>query len=170
MGFFRIAHGWRDQKCPPVRKICNTYPTMMKLDTVITYLKKTQKVYESCDTALSYAGISICSPELRKFCYIKKYRYRLHFDTSFLVLLTFLEHLKIVLINMVTILMMSAKLATPDFLKIKVFWNKSYDVTTSVHKLQIWRLLWARSSLTFRQTIECGFTLKLVRDIIITYW
>ena len=28
---------------------------------------------------------------------------------------------------------MSAKLATPNFLKIKVFWNKSYDVITSVH-------------------------------------
>ena len=25
------------------------------------------------------------------------------------------------------------------------------------------------SSLTFRQTIECGFSLKLVRDVIITY-
>ena len=36
-------------------------------------------------------------------------------------------------------------------------------------KLQIWCLLWARSSLTFRQTIECGFTLKLARDMIITY-
>ena len=36
-------------------------------------------------------------------------------------------------------------------------------------KLQIWRLLRARSSLTFRQTIECGFTLKLVRDKIITH-
>ena len=36
-------------------------------------------------------------------------------------------------------------------------------------KLQIWRLLWARSFLTFRQTIERGFTLKVVRDMIITY-
>ena len=36
-------------------------------------------------------------------------------------------------------------------------------------KLQIGRLLLAMSSLTFRQTIECGFTLKLVRDMIITY-
>ena len=36
-------------------------------------------------------------------------------------------------------------------------------------KLQIWRLLRARSPLRFRQTIECGFTLKLVRDMIITY-
>ena len=33
-------------------------------------------------------------------------------------------------------------------------------------KLQICHLLRARSSLTFRQTIDCRFTLKLVRDII----
>ena len=36
-------------------------------------------------------------------------------------------------------------------------------------KLQIWRLLRAWSSLTFRQTTECRFTLKLIRDMIITY-
>ena len=33
---------------------------------------------------------------------------------------------------MVTILMMSAKMATLGLLKIKVFWNKGYDVITSV--------------------------------------
>ena len=36
-------------------------------------------------------------------------------------------------------------------------------------KLQIWCLLRTRSSLTFRHTIECRFTLKLVCDMIITY-
>ena len=36
-------------------------------------------------------------------------------------------------------------------------------------KLQIWRLPRARSSLTFRLTIEWGFTLKSVRDMIMTY-
>ena len=35
-------------------------------------------------------------------------------------------------------------------------------------KLQIWRLLRAKCSLTIRQTIECGFTLNLVRDMINT--
>ena len=34
---------------------------------------------------------------------------------------------------MVTILMMSAKMATPGLLKIKAFWNKGYDVIISVH-------------------------------------
>ena len=33
-----------------------------------------------------------------------------------------------VLINMVTILMMSAKIITPGLLKIRVFWNNGYDV------------------------------------------
>ena len=36
-------------------------------------------------------------------------------------------------------------------------------------ELQKWRLLRARSSLIFRQTMECWFFLKLVRDMIITY-
>ena len=34
---------------------------------------------------------------------------------------------------MVTILMMSAKMATLGLLKTKVFWNKGYDVIISVH-------------------------------------
>ena len=82
---------------------------------------------------LSSAGISMFYPEISKFCYIKKHGYRLQFDTQFLSLLTFLESLKIFLINMIKILVISAKLTTPDLLKIKVFWNKRYDVIFSVH-------------------------------------
>ena len=59
--------------------------------------------------------------------------YRLHFDTKFLILLTFLESLRIGLIKKVIILMMSAKIATPGLLKITVFPNKGYDVIISVH-------------------------------------
>ena len=82
---------------------------------------------------LSSADISIFSPEISKFCYIKKYRYRFHLDTYFLTLLTFLESLRIVLINMVKILMMSAKMANPGLLKTKIFWKKTYDVIISAH-------------------------------------
>ena len=39
MGLFGAAHGGGQ---PP--KICHTYPTIMKLGTVITYLKETQKI------------------------------------------------------------------------------------------------------------------------------
>ena len=40
---------------------------------------------------------------------------------QFLILLTFREFLKIFLINLVIILMMSAKMATPGLLKIAIF-------------------------------------------------
>ena len=59
--------------------------------------------------------------------------YRLHFETKFPILLTFLESLKIVSIKKVRILMMSAKMATPGLLKIKIFWNKDYDVIIYAH-------------------------------------
>ena len=78
------------------------------------------------------ADISIVSAEISKFCYIKKNRYRLHFSPELLVTLDFLESLKICLINLVIVLMMSAKMATPGLLKITVFWNKGYDVIISV--------------------------------------
>ena len=42
--------GWGGGKKAPLPKICHTYPTMMKLGTVIPYLKKIQKIYESRDT------------------------------------------------------------------------------------------------------------------------
>ena len=93
----------------------------MKLSTVVNYLKKIQKLYESRDTLIDFCCISIFLPDISKFCYIKKYRYRLHLDASFLILLAFLESLRMVLTNMVTILMMSAKMVIPGFLKIKVF-------------------------------------------------
>ena len=41
------------------------------------------------------ADISIFSPEISKFCYIKKYRYSLYFDTKFQYILNFLESLEI---------------------------------------------------------------------------
>ena len=108
--------------------ICHTYPAMMKLGTVIPYLKKIQKIYESRDIT----DISIFSPEISKFCSIKKYRYRLHFGTQFRISLTFIASLRIFLIKLVIILIKSAKMATPGLLKITIFWNKGYDVIIPV--------------------------------------
>ena len=54
MGFFGAAHGWGEAKKPPLLKICHTYPTMMKLGTVIPYTKKIQIINESCDTPLNF--------------------------------------------------------------------------------------------------------------------
>ena len=43
MGFFSAAHRWGEVKRPPLPKICHTYPTMMKLGTVIPFPKKIKK-------------------------------------------------------------------------------------------------------------------------------
>ena len=81
MGLFGAAHGWGAKKAP-LPKICHTYPAIMKLGTVIPYLKKTQKKYMNHVThSLSPADISIFSSKISKFCYIRKYSYRLHFGT-----------------------------------------------------------------------------------------
>ena len=54
-------------------------------------------------------------------------------NASVLILLTFFDSLKVVLIIIVAILMMSAKLSTLGLLKINVFWNNGYDVRIFVH-------------------------------------
>ena len=55
MGLLGVAHGWeKGGEKAPLLKICDKYPTIVILDTVITYLKKIQKKYKSCDTALEF--------------------------------------------------------------------------------------------------------------------
>ena len=47
--------GWKEEwQKTPLPKICHTYPTMMKLGTVIPYLEKIYKIYES-----RYASLEI---------------------------------------------------------------------------------------------------------------
>ena len=53
MGLFGAANGWEDKKAP-IPKICHTYPAVIKLGTVIPYLKKIRKIYESRDTLLEF--------------------------------------------------------------------------------------------------------------------
>ena len=74
MGLFGAAHGWGEGKKAPFPKTCHTYPAMIKLGTVIPYLKKIQKYINHVTHPLSSADISIFSPEITRFCYIKKYR------------------------------------------------------------------------------------------------
>ena len=73
---FGAAHGRRgiggDAKRPPLPKICHTYPTMMKLGTLIPYPKRIQKIYKSRYALLKFCWHQNFSPEIRKFCYFKK--------------------------------------------------------------------------------------------------
>ena len=51
--FMDCSRLWWAKKAP-LPKICHAYPTMIKVGTVIPYLKKIQKIYESCDTPLEF--------------------------------------------------------------------------------------------------------------------
>ena len=55
MGFFGAVHGWEGGGggLPPSLKSA-TYPTMMKLGTVIPYLRKIKKIYKSRDKSLEF--------------------------------------------------------------------------------------------------------------------
>ena len=89
----------------------------------------------------------------------------------------FFESLKFVLINMVAILIMSAKLGTLSFLKIKVFWNKSSDVIISVHDITskilshssnyiVDVVMWSKfvhSNISMRRVITTAILLKVAR-------
>ena len=105
---------------------------MIKLDTVIPYLKKIQKICESRDTYPEFCWHQHFFTWNQQILFYQESRYRLYFGTQFLILLTFLVSLKNFLINLVIILMMSTKMATPGFLKVTIFWNKSYDVTNKI--------------------------------------
>ena len=65
---------------PSIPKIRHTYPTMMKLGTVILYQRKIQKMYKSRDIFLEFCWHQHFSSEISKFCYIKKHTYRLDFE------------------------------------------------------------------------------------------
>ena len=117
-----LIDGGRGQKGPPSLK---SVIHILQWWNLIPYLKKIQNLYKSRETPLYFCWRFL--PDIRKFCYIKKYRFRFHLGTYFLALLAFLESLRIFLINMVTILMMSAKMAAPGLLKINVLWKSGYD-------------------------------------------
>ena len=122
-----MAHRWGVAKKAPLPKICHTYPTMMKLGTVIPYLKKIQKIYESCDTPLD-------------FCWHQHHRQSANFAIS-----------RNTDIDCVLIISNSFKFywvfkdcfnkhgynfddaSKKGLRKIKIFWKKGYDVIVSVN-------------------------------------
>ena len=70
MGLFGATHSWL------LPKICHWYSQWWNF-VIIPYLKKIQKIY----TPFSPADISNFFTGNHNSCYIKKYRYRLHFNT-----------------------------------------------------------------------------------------
>ena len=115
--------------------------TKMKTGTVITDLRKIQKIYKPRgDTPLCSAKIirnqelqldweMQTKPEISNFSYIVKYIQKLSFDTFFLIFLPFIKSLQVVLITMIAILIKSVKLASLGFLETKVIASKLLSFT-----------------------------------------
>ena len=72
MGYFGAAHGWGGAKKAPLPKICSTCPTMMKLDTVIPYLKESKKYIDHVTHPFSFADISIFFTRNQKILLIQE--------------------------------------------------------------------------------------------------
>ena len=135
MGIFGATYGWGEEgraKSPPSLKSVTHIMPWWNLAQLYLSKRRSKKHITHVILLLSSAKISISSTEISNFCYIKKYRYRLHFNINLLFLLTFLEPLKVAIINLLTSLMMTANWLLQPFLK-KVFWNKGDDVIISVH-------------------------------------
>ena len=77
MGLFGAAHGWLEKVYLP--KICHIYPTMMKLGSVIPYLKNIQKLINHVAHPLSSVHINIFTAVFSNVCYNKNCRYILQF-------------------------------------------------------------------------------------------
>ena len=93
---------------------------MMKRGTVIPYLKKIQKIYESRDTPREFCSHQQFFTENQQILLYQEMQIQTAFSSIIFNSFIF-KSLKIVLINMVTILTMSTKMATLGFLKIKLF-------------------------------------------------
>ena len=79
---------------------------------------------------MSSADISIFLPEISNVISKK------NTDIDYIVSNSF-NFFEVILINMAAIIIMLAKLVTLGPLKIKVFWNKGYDVMTSPAKFYL---------------------------------
>ena len=119
----------------PLHKICCTYLTMMRLCTVVPYLNKIQKMYESRDTPFEFCWHQhfSCGNEQ-----IELYQ-EIQMQTAFWYIISIsfntfrvFKDIHSLSIYMLTILMMSAKMATLGLLKGRVFWDKGHDVVNKI--------------------------------------
>ena len=143
MGLFRAAYGWEGKgaKKPPSLKSVTYVLQEWNLAQLYFTWRRSKKYVNHVTHPLSSADFRIFLLEISKFCYFKKYRYRLYFDTLFLIFLTFFESWKIFLINMFIILMMSAKMATLGLLKKKVMTSWFLSMTSSTQIYHVTQII-----------------------------
>ena len=161
------------EKRSPVFKICHTYPTLEKLLTVIPYLKKIPNTDKSRDTFLFLQTSTCFHQKTSNFCFIKKHKYRLHFNARFLILSTFFWFYKNCFDKYGCTLMISTKLDALALLKINVFLKKSYNVIIYAHEQQnfiTWvnvTKVWLTLAFLWEKLLQPKFYKDLTRKIII---
>ena len=79
ISFLRAPAGWG--KSPTFLKICHIYSKMLKFGTVIHCQKTSKKNINHVAHPLSSADIINFLPEVTNFSYLKKYKYKFHFNT-----------------------------------------------------------------------------------------
>ena len=88
MGFFEAAHEWLAKKASSLKSV-----TYILQWWNLAQLCFTQRRSEKYMNNVTHFWVLLISTffllEISKFCYFKKYKYRLYFNTSFLILLTF---------------------------------------------------------------------------------
>ena len=75
MGFFGAAHGWGEwggQKGPPPQNLSHISHNDETWHSYTLPKEDPKKYMNHVTHPLSSAHFSICSPEISKFCYIKK--------------------------------------------------------------------------------------------------
>ena len=129
-GPFRGSSRMRRSKKASVSKICHTNVTIIKLGTAIPYLKKIQNIYKSCDTVFEFCWHQ---PFFMGNQPILLYQER-QIQIAFLCIISnsfdffwvckdcFNKHGY----NFDDV----SKTDTLGLLRIKVFWNKGYDIVT----------------------------------------
>ena len=120
--YFSPIQGWL---LVPLPKICHTYPTIMKLGSK-KYTNHVTHLLRSADSNIFFT-------RNQQILLYEEIQIQIAFWFIISNFSTFFVSLKIFLINTYTILTMSTKMVTLSLLIIKVFWNKSYEVISSIH-------------------------------------
>ena len=80
-GLFWGCSRMEGQKCPHSLNSFTHILQLWNLAELYLTKRRSKKYMNHVTHSLSSADISIFSPEISKFCYINKYKYRLYFET-----------------------------------------------------------------------------------------
>ena len=130
MGIFRAAHVLGGAKRPPSLKSVTHILQWWNLP-VIPYLKKIQKIYQSRDTPPEFCWHQHFFTGNQQILLYQEIQIQIAFWYIISNSFTFSWNFEDFSINLVIILMVSAKMPTPGPLEITVFWNKGYGVIDS---------------------------------------